>query len=70
MSYTITLNAENVNPVPPRAAKLVPIDDVPYDVRRHILKSARLEPSVPNGHLYAYSADVETATRAVRGHAS
>lgn len=69
VGYTITLNAENANSAPPRPANLVPLEDVPHDVRRHILKSARLEPSVPNGHLYAYAVDVETATRAVRGSA-
>jgi hypothetical protein len=67
MSHIMVWNSEDGAPtVAP--SKLVLLEEVPLDVRRFILKSARLEPSVPDGHLYAYAADVATATRAVRGY--
>lgn len=67
MSYSISLEEGKVAVSAARAPRLVLLEEVPGDIRRYITKSARLEPSVPDGHLYAYLADVEAATLAVHG---
>lgn len=49
-----------------RKPKLTLLADIPEDVLTYMNRNARLEPSVPNGYFYAYTADVDAATRVVR----